>query len=202
MRTASLAFALLYISACSAGPAGPQGPAGKAGADGVQGAQGAQGVAGQQGVQGAQGPPGPSGLLGVFTAGQNGAITTTGDNWTDVPGAKVTFNLANDATLDLDANGSVTGQPGNMGNFGHCGFRFFIDVGGYGHPSWGDVIVGCAAQGAPSGWWCPWSMRRSLDVKAGAHTVGLQQNGWAGTTNGCSSGGGEYANAQLRVTAR
>jgi hypothetical protein len=120
-----------------------------------------------------------------------------------VPGTTVSFYLPQDATVDLEANGSIYGVAGNMGNAAHCGFRFLVDNFAYGHPSWGDVITGCAVGSANyTGWWCPWLMRRTLQLKAGNHFATVQQTGWSGTTSGCQSHVEDYSATRFRIVVR
>jgi hypothetical protein len=165
-----------------------------------------QGAVGGPGPAGPPGPPGPAGFLAGYFAQQNANLSTVGPNqgFVDVPGASVTATLPADGTLELDANGSVSGVQGNATppTATHCGFRFVVDGMPYGDASWGDVIVGCGVSSQTPGWWCPWTMRRSLAAKMGAHTVKVQQTGWSGTTAGCSSASAEYSAARLRVLAR
>ncbi|EPX62440.1 Phage tail fiber protein [Cystobacter fuscus DSM 2262] len=185
------------------GVAGPQGLRGDRGLTGATGAAGPQGLKGDTGSQGPAGSPGQSGIItAIYTAQQTGDVNVTGLQWTSVPGTTVNFVLPKRSTVDLDANGSVTGLPGNQGNFSHCGFRFLVDNISYGEPSWGDVVVGCGVGGKTAGWWCPWTIRRTLQLEAGNHAVTVQQTGWAGTTNGCSSTAVDYSAARFRAVIR
>ena len=189
------------------GATGPQGPQGIKGDTGLQGATGPQGPQGLKGETGAQGPMGPRGLSGlitaIYTAEQTANVTTTGLQWTSVPGTTLGFTVPGSSTIDLEANGSIHGLTGNQGNAAHCGLRFLVDNLAYGDPSWGDVIVGCGTGStSASGWWCPWFMRRTLQVGAGNHVVTVQQTGWSGTTVGCFSNTDSYSAARLRVTVR
>ncbi|ATB40467.1 hypothetical protein CYFUS_005916 [Cystobacter fuscus] len=192
------------------GAAGPQGPKGDTGAAGPQGPKGDTGAAGPQGPkgdtgpQGPVGPPGQSGIItAIYTAQQTGEVRVTGLKWTSVPGTTINFVLPQRSTVDLDANGSINGIAGNQGNATHCGFRFFVDNVSYGEPAWGDVIVGCGTDSSSAaGWWCPWSMRRTLQLDAGSHAVTVQQTGWSGATAGCLSSSADYSATRLRATIR
>jgi hypothetical protein len=167
---------------------------------------GPQGLKGDKGDTGAVGPQGPQGLPGlihaIYTAQQTGTVRVTGLQWTSVPGTTINFTLARSSTVDLEANGSITGIAGNHGNAYHCGFRFLVDNVAQGDPTWGDVIVGCGIGGTTAGWWCPWLMRRTLQLGAGNHFVTVQQTGWSGTTAGCESNAGSYSATRFRVVAR
>jgi hypothetical protein len=126
----------------------------------------------------------------------------TGLQWTSVPGTTINFTVDRDATADLEANGSITGLAGNAGNASHCGFRFLVDNVAYGDTRWGDVIVGCGTGSNYSGWWCPWLMRRTLQLRAGDHVATIQQTGWDGTTTGCRSEVGDYSATRFRIEVR
>lgn len=185
------------------GAAGPQGPKGDAGLTGATGATGPQGPKGDTGPQGPVGPQGLSGLINtIYTAQQTGAVRVTGLQWTSVPGTTINFTLAQASMVDLEANGSIHGIAGNQGNASHCGFRFLVDNSAYGDPSWGDVIVGCGTGSSSPGWWCPWLMRRTLQLGAGNHFVTVQQTGWSGTTSGCQSEAINYSATRFRVVVR
>ncbi|SET91424.1 Collagen triple helix repeat-containing protein [Stigmatella erecta] len=188
-----------------AGPTGPQGPRGEVGLTGATGSVGPQGPKGEAGAQGPVGPQGSPGVINaVYTAQQTGDLRVTGLQWTSVPGTTIQFTLPQSATIDLEANGSITGVSDNQVNTAHCGFRFFIDNVAYGDPAWGDVVVGCgiSGQGNASSWWCPWSMRRTLQVGAGNHLATVQQTGWNGTIAGCASLAASYSAARFRVVIR
>jgi len=201
------------------GSAGPQGEAGPPGPDGAQGSQGREGPAGSAGPRGEAGPPGPQGAVGpqgpqgpagspglitaIYSAQQNGTVRVTGLQWVSVPGTTISFSLPRNATVDLDAMGSVVGIAGNQGTVTHCGLRFLVDNTPYGHPNWGDVLVGCSGtNNSYTGWHCPWSMRRTLQLTAGNHVATVQQTGWHSTTAGCESLGEDYSAARFRVTVR
>jgi hypothetical protein len=187
------------------GSVGPQGPKGEAGLAGAVGSTGPQGLKGETGAQGPIGPQGLSGIItAIYTAQQTGDLKVTGLQWTSVPGTTIRFNLPQNATVDLEANGSINGVVGNQGNVAHCGFRFLIDNVAYGDSSFGDVIVGCGtyAQGGSAGWWCPWSMRRTLQLGGGSHFATVQQTAWEGTTAGCASSASSYSAARFRVVIR
>jgi hypothetical protein len=196
------------------GATGPQGlkgdtgPVGPQGLQGERGLTGATGATGPQGLKGDTGPVGPQGLSGiitaVYTAQQTGTVTTTGLQWTSVPGTTINFSLPRNATADLEANGSISGVVGNYSkNLSHCGLRFLVDNTAYGDSDWGDVIVACGVYpNAYVGWNCPWSMRRTLQLGAGNHFVTVQQTGWVGYTNGCTSSAADYSAARLRVVIR
>jgi hypothetical protein len=120
-----------------------------------------------------------------------------------VPGTTINFTLAQTSTVDLEANGSISGIAGDQGNSTHCGLRFLVDNVAHGDPSWGDVIVGCGAPGTGSpGWWCPWFMRRTLQLQAGNHFVTVQQSGWPGTTSGCQSESNNRSATRFRAVIR
>jgi len=185
------------------GAAGPQGPKGLTGLTGATGATGPQGPKGDTGPQGPVGPRGLPGLINtIYTAQQTDTVSVTGLQWTSVPGTTINFTLAQSSTVDLEANGSIHGIAGSQGNATHCGFRFLVDNAAYGDPSWGDVIVGCGNPGVSPGWWCPWLMRRTLQLAAGNHFVTVQQTGWAGTTAGCKSEAHSYSATRSRVVIR
>lgn len=205
------------VSACGAtkgtqgetGDAGPIGPPGSAGAQGPMGGPGIQGPPGVQGPAGAQGPIGADGVKGdpgvasitnVYTATQTGSWTAVGQAWAPIKGATSTFSVSSNATLEMSADGSVYGIAGNGYLGGHCGFRFVVDGTPYGHGTWGDRIVGCAGSGnANTGsWWCNWSMRRTLAVASGSHTVALEVTGWTPAA-GCGSDGAEYSVSKLSI---
>jgi hypothetical protein len=207
------AWALLIATGCKgdAGSAGAEGkvgatgPIGPAGPAGPQGDTGMQGPAGPQGPPGATGPQGPAGTsaaLTLYTASQTAGtpVSASGGTWVSIPGASTTFTLAQGSVLDLEADGSVSGLGDASHTYGHCGFRFVVDGTPQGDANWGDRIIGCAVSNAgSSGWWCNWSMRRTLSVGGGMHTVALQMGGWSGTSAGCSSDGGAYSLAKLWV---
>jgi hypothetical protein len=125
----------------------------------------------------------------------------TGLQWTSVPGTTINFTLAQSSTVDLEANGSIHGIAGNQGNVTHCGLRFLVDNVAYGDGEWGDVIVGCGTS-TYAGWWCPWFMRRTLQLGVGNHFVTVQQTGWSGTTSGCYSEAHSYSAARIRAVIR
>ena len=203
-----LAIVLACITGCSErpseGPPGQVGPTGPEGPVGPPGAPGPQGLPGPAGARGEQGPAGPSGLIAVYSAQQDRTLRVTGLQWTSVPGAALSFSLPRDATIDLEAFGSITGVAGNHGSATHCGFRFLVDDTPYGSSSWGDVLVGCAAHNSygETGWWCPWFMRRTLQLSAGDHIAKVQQTGWQNTTAGCESTNDDSSATRLRVTVR
>ena len=211
---------VLAVTLGASGPRGPKGDTGPAGLQGLQGPKGDTGAIGPPGLKGdtgpiglkgdkgdtgAVGPQGPQGLPGlihaIYTAQQTGTVRVTGLQWTSVPGTTINFTLARSSTVDLEANGSISGIAGNQGNASHCGFRFLVDNVAQGGPDWGDVIVGCGTSGTP-GWWCPWFMRRTLQLGAGNHFVTVQQTGWSGTTAGCHSDAGSHSATRIRVVAR
>lgn len=141
----------------------------------------------------------------VATAQQTSNVTATGQTWVDVPGATLTFSLPTTKTVNLRAYGSVGGSTtGTDKTYTHCGFRFVVDGTVYGHPSWGDQIVGVnkSSAGAP-GWWTAWYIERDLDSMAtGSHTAKLQITGWLDSTVGCTLSTGEFSAARLRIEAR
>ncbi len=187
------------------GPSGQQGPKGEAGLTGASGPLGPQGLKGETGAQGPVGPQGLPGIItAIYTAQQTGDLKVTGFHWRSVPGTAINFNLPQSATVDLEANGSINGVAGNKGNAAHCGLRFLVDNVAYGDSSWGDVIVGCGtgAESGSSGWYCPWYMRRTLQLGAGSHVATVQQTGWANTTSGCSSYAADHSAARFRVVIR
>jgi hypothetical protein len=198
-----------------AGAVGPQGPKGDTGAQGPTGERGLMGATGATGPQGSQGPKGDTGPQGpvgpqgqsgiitaIYTAQQTGAVTTTGLQWTSVPGTTLNFTLPGSSTVDLEANGSISGVAGNQDNAARCGLRFLVDNIAYGDFNWGDVLVGCGAGQYYPGSWCPWSMRRTLQLNPGNHAVTVQQTGWTGTTAGCASSSNSYSAARLRIVVR
>lgn len=140
----------------------------------------------------------------VWTANQTGSLSVTGLSWQTMAGPTLNFTLPAATTVDFTADGSVTGVAGSGYAGGHCGFRFVVDGTPYGNGTWGDRLVGCPGNGSnpPGGWWCPWSMGRSIALNSGNHSVYLQMTGWSGTSAGCSVDGGEYSNARLYVLAR
>jgi len=186
-----------------AGPVGPQGPTGAPGLMGATGATGPQGPKGDVGPQGPVGPQGSSGIItAIYTAQQTGVVSVTGLQWTSVPGTTINFTLPRSSTIDLEANGSIHGLAGNTGNAAHCGFRFLVDNVAYGQDSYGDVIVGCGSGATTSSWWCPWLMRRTLQLGSGNHVVTVQQTGQMGTTAGCHSFPESYSATRLRTVVR
>lgn len=203
MRSCTWALALgvqvcLYSVGCGGeGSAGPEGPEGAPGAEGPMGPSGPDGPIGPPGPEGPMGPPGPG--VEIYNAVQNAYLMTIGGNWVDVPGVFLSLTLPADGTLELNANGSVSGADDGGGSTGHCGFRFVIDDVAYGHPNWGDVLVGCGVEPSATGWWCPWYMHRSVSLPAGNHVVTLQQTGWAGTQAGCITSDNESSIARLQV---
>lgn len=139
----------------------------------------------------------------TWNATQTAALTVTGLNWANVPGLSTSITLPAAATVDLEADGSVTGIAGSGYSGGHCGFRFVVDGSPYGNSSWGDRLIGCPASSNSLGaWWCNWSMRRTLNLSAGTHAVLVQMTGWGGTAAGCASDGGEYSVGKLWAVAR
>lgn len=172
--------------------------------EGLVGPQDPQEVSGTQGSQGATGAMSAPGIItAIYTAQQSGGVRVTGLQWTSLPGTTVSFTLAADSTVDLEANGSIFGIAGNQGNAAHCGFRFLVDNVAYGDPSWGDVIVGCGSgTNSHAGWWCPWTMRRTLQLRAGNHFATVQQSGWASTTSGCESSAADYSATRFRIVSR
>ncbi len=214
-RAMNAVFSVLLLAACGAtkgtqgdpgdaGPPGPVGPPGPPGAQGIQGPPGVQGPAGAQGLTGApgaKGDPGAASISNIYTATQTGAWTATGAaNWAAVAGATTTFSVSSNATLEMSADGSVYGIAGNGYLGGHCGFRFVVDGTPYGNGTWGDRIIGCPGSGNSNtgSWWCNWSMRRTLPVASGSHTVALEVTGWT-PNSGCGSDGGEYSVAKLSI---
>jgi hypothetical protein len=171
---------------------------------GLPGPSEAQGSHGPIGHQEAAETPSTSSLIQtIYSAQQNGDLSVVGLQWTSVPGTTISFTLGQDATVDLEAHGSIHGVAGNTGNAAHCGFRFLVDNTAYGDPSWGDVITGCAVgSNYSAGWWCPWFMRRTLQLRAGTHYTTVQQTGWSGTTSGCFSTYQDYSATRLRVVVR
>ena len=156
---------------------------------------------GPAGAQGPKGDPGVSSITNFYSATQTGAWTAQGAaNWNNIAGATTTFTSSSTVTLELEADGSVYGIAGNGYQGGHCGFRFVVDGSPYGNGSWGDRIVGCPGSGNSStgSWWCPWSMRRTLQVPGGQHTVQVQVTGWQSQA-GCGSDGGEYSVTKLSI---
>jgi len=190
---------VLVVTLGASGPRGPVGPQGHAGATGAVGPQGLKGDTGATGAVGPQGLPGI--INAIYTAQQTDSVKVTGLQWTSVPGTTINFTLAQNSTVDLEANGSIYTIIGNQGNATHCGLRFLVDNIAYGNSSWGDVIVGCGA-GIYAGWWCPWLMRRTLQLGAGNHVVTVQQTGWSGTTAGCGSEAESQSAARIRVLIR
>jgi hypothetical protein len=138
----------------------------------------------------------------IYTAQQTSDLRVTGLQWTSVPGTTISFTLNRDSTVDLEANGSIYGIAGDTGNAAHCGLRFLVDNIAYGDYYWGDVLVGCGTGNNYAGWWCPWFMRRTLQLGVGSHFVTVQQTGWAGTTTGCESRANSYSAARLRAIVR
>lgn len=185
-----------------AGPTGPQGPQGETGPAGATGPVGPMGPTGAMGPAGATGPQGPSGLVTVLMAAQNAALSTTGGTWVLIPGTTITTTFSAAQTVDLSADGSVTGVAGSGYTGGHCGFRFVVDGTAYGHGMWGDRIVGCPGMQTLSAWWCSWSMRRTLSLSSGSHSFWIEQTGWSGYNAGCSSDGQPYSAAKLSVLVR
>lgn len=185
------------------GDPGPPGPAGSSGPSGSMGSMGTMGVPGEAGPPGSKGDPGPSGVSAVYTGTQTGTWTATGLAWKDISGASASFTLVGNTTLEMEADGAVYGIAGSNYLGGHCGFRFVVDGTPYGNATWGDRIVGCPGSGnANTGaWWCNWSMRRSLQLMTGQHTVQLQVTGWSGTVAGCGSDGGDYSLAKVWILA-
>ena len=173
----------------------PPGPPGPPDAHGLQGPTGHQRVVES---------PGTSSIIqNIYSAQQSGELSVIGLQWTSVPGTTISFTLTQDATIDLEANGSTQGIAGNTGNATHCGFRFLVDNTAYGNPTWGDVIVGCGVgSNYSAGWWCPWLMRRTLQLRAGTHYATVQQTGWPGTTSGCLSSYQDYSATRFRVVVR
>lgn len=139
----------------------------------------------------------------AWNATQTAALTVTGLNWTAIPGLTASISLPAAATVDMEADGSVTGVAGSGYTGGHCGFRFVVDGAPYGNSTWGDRIIGCPGGSNSQGaWWCNWSMRRTFNLSAGVHAVSVQMSGWSGTVAGCALDGGEYSNAKLWAVAR
>ncbi|MBM7119423.1 IPT/TIG domain-containing protein [Archangium primigenium] len=186
------------------GPQGIPGPTGPMGSTGATGATGPQGPKGDVGPQGPVGPQGVSGIItAIYTAQQIGVVETRGLQWTSVPGTTINFTLPRASTIDFEANGSISGLAGNHGNASHCGFRFLVDNVAHGDPTYGDVMVGCGTGASTAGWWCPWTMRRTLQLGSGNHVVTVQQTGQQDLpTAGCRSVPGSYSAARLRTVVR
>jgi hypothetical protein len=139
--------------------------------------------------------------LFVGTAKQSAALQTVGGNWQDIPGTSLSFKLSQDMTVDMRAMGSLSVVSGTTYASAHCGIRFVIDGTPTSTAGFGDVIVGVSAATTNTAWWTPWSTERHMDLKAGQHTISLQQTGWNGTDSGCSSDGNDYDAAKLTVEA-
>lgn len=203
MKAIVTAVVCVALCACGStkGSQGDTGATGPAGSTGPAGPPGPPGKSGDAGPIGPKGDPGLATITDFYSATQTGSWQATGGTWNDIAGASVMATATGNATLEMQADGSVYGVAGNQGPGGHCGFRFVVDGTPYGNATWGDRIVGCPASGngSTASWWCNWSMHRSLPVTAGSHTVQLQVAGWSGTTAGCGSDGGEYSVAKLAI---
>ncbi|WP_434386308.1 IPT/TIG domain-containing protein [Melittangium boletus] len=185
------------------GPQGIPGPTGPMGPTGATGATGPQGPKGDVGPQGPVGPQGASGIItAIYTAQQNSAVETRGLQWTSVPGTTINFTLPRASTIDFEANGSIRGVSATTGNDSYCSFRFLVDNVAYGDASYGDVIMGCGTGAGTGGLWCPWTMRRTLELGSGNHVVTVQQSGYPGRTAGCASFPQEYSATRLRTVVR
>jgi hypothetical protein len=178
---------------------GPQGPAGL---NGIDGANGLDGAMGPQGPQGQQGPQGPSGILAAFFGAQTFDSGTNGNVWTDVTGAFHVINLAADATVDVQADGTLIALFNTMST-GRCGFRFLVDGVAVSSSPWGDRAVGCdQVDASQAERWCPWSMRESIALTAGAHTVQVQVTGDAASDTMCYASTDDAFATKLWVIAR
>ncbi len=152
-------------------------------------------------ARGPAGPRGPSGIVDILSAEQTADLKTLGGTWLAVPGAQVTFSTTGGMrNLHIQADGSITASGTNNtgGIAGHCGFRFVLDGAPTTPGNWGDRILGCSS-GSTGYSWCPWSMRRTVQVGPGAHTLRLEQQGWNGTDGGCETRAVPFSGAKLWV---
>lgn len=110
----------------------------------------------------------------VYYAEQTATVTTSGvSNWVDLTGADVTFTATENATLDLFANGAVTGVDGSA-PWIRCAFRFVVDAVATGDPTFGDMLVSPARNESGGAEWTSFSLTRRVLVGPGQHTVGTQ----------------------------
>jgi len=168
--------------------------------DGICSALDCMGPPGQQGEQGLEGPPGPQCLTKTkWFAQQTADNTVVGENWVDLTGALVQFDLTESKNVELRASGGVSGAFGT-GTYTHCGFRFMIDGVAYGDSIWGDRIVGCgkSSSGHP-GWWCQWNIERDVTLDAGNHSIQVQMTGWISSDVYCRIIGNDPYAAKLFV---
>jgi hypothetical protein len=107
----------------------------------------------------------------------------TAGQTTNLPGASLTFTLAEERTLRLDLSGAVDiGNPnsGQQGCGTHWGAGFEVDGVRQGATEWGEAIN--AGQYGASSWWFDYDATRIITLAAGTHTV----NGWVYNWNGSS----------------
>lgn len=148
-------------------------------------------------------------LIGARTymSRQNADMSATGRKWVDIPGTELNFQLEQKRSVNLHGTGSVHGAKSLEGNGArtHCGFRFVVNDQTTGHVNWGDQIVGCGVPDMAkndSGWWCPWGIRRMVDLEKGKHSVKLQITGWINSESKgakCELHENDYSAAKLFV---
>jgi hypothetical protein len=116
----------------------------------------------------------------------------------DVPGTLTSFSsVANSATVDLLASGSITATV--AAQVANCALRFVID----GTPT-GDATYGDRYLSVPGGQWHAFTlMQRSLLSAAGPHSAKVQMARLSADSAGeCQIDGGEYSMVRLLISVR
>jgi hypothetical protein len=183
------------------GPVGPKGEQGPVGPVGAVGERGERGEIGPAGERGPQGPAGPTGVIAAYHAAQSAPSSTSGD-WTLVPGATMVVHLDEAARVDLHAEGTVIAHYGQA-RWAHCGFRFVVDDAAPATSGFGDRALSCDHTGDPLlTRWCPWSMRRTMELPAGQHTIAIQATADGASDSACTTEPDEAFATRLSVLVR